>query len=229
MSVIKCDLKNFSKMLQKEVNNQIKQAKFAAMNALNDVAFKDCRTNLVKAYEHTFHVRNKSFPKAIQIKKATIDNLQAEVAYKAEFMAVHAKGGTREPTDGRKALTIPYENDVTVKHSSSGKVRQRDKVPSLLADYNSKNFKKTVGHSAVKHAFILKYGDGRAVVMKRAKNTTTLKSRERDNGDKVFYALKDKAKIEKRWDFDKIVKTTADRHLPKYFEKRLEEAMRTAK
>ena len=229
MSVIKCDFKDLSKVLQKEVQNEIKQIKFAAMNALNDVAFKDCRANLVKAYEHTFRVRNKSFPRAIQIKKATKDNLQVEVSYKADFMAIHAKGGTREPDDGKKMLTIPYENDVTVKHAPNGKVRQRDRVPSLLRDYDSKNFKKSVGHSAVKHAFLLKYGDGRAVVMKRAKNTTTLASRERGNGDKVFYALKNKAKIEKKWDFEKIVTTTADRHLKKYFDKRLDEALKTAK
>lgn len=231
MSSITVPLEKFGKALEKQIKDYQKQVRFAAMNAINDLAFKDVRKNLTAAYEHTFRVRNKSFPRAIQIKKATKENLVAEVSYKADFMKLHTTGGIREPEGNEnKTLSIPIENDVTVKHTAKGTVRERDRATGLLKYANESNFKKSKGHSAVKHAFILKKNaGGTAVIMKRAKTTTKKKDRYKGNEDTVFYALKDKAKIEKRWDFDRIVEVTANRHLLKYFKKRLDEAIRTAK
>lgn len=231
MSSITVPLEKLGKALEKQIKGYEKQVRFAAMNAVNDLAFGRVRNNLVSAYEHTFHVRNKSFPRAIQIKKVKDkkDDLVVEISYKADFMKLHTTGGIRE-AEGHPLLSIPIENDVSIKHAPNGKVRQRDRAPGLLKDANDKNFKKTKGHSAVKHAFILrKNAGGTAVIMKRAKTTTKKEQRFKGNEDQVFYALKDKAKIEKRWDFDRIVEVTANRHLLKYFKKRLDEAIRTAK
>lgn len=227
MSSITCSLQNLAKTLDKELQKEIKQVKFAAMNALNDVAFKHVRDKLESEYRESFKVRNQSFPRAIYVIKATKDNLVAEVGYKSDFMKLHATGGTRKPEGGREALTIPLDKDAPGLRSLKGSVKQRNQVPKLL-EYHNQNPLKKKPKSVVKRPFVLE-SNGKAVVMKRAKGNTTLKSRHRDNGDKALFAFAKEAKIEKRWDFEKIVKDTVDKELPKVFEKRFKEAMATKK
>lgn len=227
MSSITCSLKDLAKTLDNELQKELKQVRFAAMNALNDVAFKHVRNNLESEYRKSFNVRNQSFPRAIYVIKATKDNLVAEVGYKADFMKLHATGGTRKPEGGREALTIPLDKDAPGLRSSKGSIKQRNKVPKLL-EYHNQNPLKKKPKSAVKRPFVLE-SNGKAVVMKRAKGNTTLQSRHRDNGDEVLFAFAKEAKIEKRWDFEKIVNDTVEKELPKVFEKRFKEAMATKK
>lgn len=226
---ITCSLKNLAKTLDKELQKEMKQVRFAAMNALNDVAFQKVRPKLEEEYKKAFTVRNKSFPRAIAIKKATKDDLVTEVSYKADFMALHAKGGVRKPEKADVALSVPIEKDAPGFRSASGKVKSRNKVPLLLqyAKANPKKSKEKL-KSGVKRPFILDLGT-KALVLKRAKDTTTKKSRKEGNGDKFLFSFAKEAKIEKRWDFDKIVKETAEKELPKLFEKRFKEAMATKK
>lgn len=100
MSTIKCTLDNLAKTLEKEVQKEVKQAKFAAMKALNNVAFK-ARDNLIKNYNASFKVRNKSLPKAVAVKKATKENLQAEVEFPKDWMEINVKGGTKQADSGK--------------------------------------------------------------------------------------------------------------------------------
>ena len=66
MSTVKCSLKDLAKTLEKELQKDIKQTKFAASKALNNVAFK-ARTNLITSYQHNFVVRNTNLPKATTV------------------------------------------------------------------------------------------------------------------------------------------------------------------
>lgn len=227
LSMATVSLENFGKALENEIKKNVKQIKFAAMNAVNDVAFGAVRKNLISEYEKNFTVRNKSFPRAIHVDKATKDRLTANVSYKADFMKLHATGGVRVPERAPVSISVPIDNDAPGRHLPSGKVRSRDKVAALL-QYANDHSKKAVGRKGVKHAFVLKSG-GKAVVIKRDKGNTTVASRHRGNTDKVLYAFSTQAKIEKRWDFDKIVTDTAQNELPKTFEKRFAEAVKTAK
>ena len=220
-------IKDLSKYLTNELKKQEKQIKFAAMNELNDVAFQKIRPKLEEEYKKAFTVRNKSFPRAIAIKKATKDNLQTTVSYKADFMALHAKGGERKPEKAAVALTVPLNKDAPGFRFESGKVKGRNKAPELLKYLNTHSIK-TKGKSGVKRPFILKSG-GSAFIVKRDKNTTTKESRHKGNADKFLFVFANKTNIPKRWDFDKIVKETAEKELPKLFEKRFKEAMKTAK
>lgn len=220
-------VKELAKFLEDDLKKKEKQIRFAAMNALNDVAFQKVRPKLEEEYKKAFTVRNKSFPRAIAIKKATKDNLETTVSYKADFMALHAYGGERKPEKAAEALTVPIDKDAPGFRHVSGKVKGRNKAPELLKYLNS-NPIKTKAKSGVKRPFILRAG-GSAFIVKRDKSTTTKESRKKGNADKFLFVFQNKTKIPKRWDFDKIVKETAEKELPKLFEKRLAEAMRTAK
>ena len=229
---ITCSIKDFEKKFKEMVKGFEKQVKFAAANAINDVAFQKVRPKLEEEYKKAFTVRNKSFPKAIYIKKADyktkdLDKISATVAYKADFMALHAKGGEREPEKANFALTVPIDKDAAGFRFESGKVKGRNKAPELLKYYNEHPIK-TKKKSGVKRPFILKSG-GTALIIKRDKTTTTKESRKKGNADNVLFAFSTKAKVPKRWDFDKIVQETAEKELPKLFEKRFAEAVKTAK
>ena len=226
MSSVTVSLDKLGKALENQIKKDMKQVRFAAMNAVNDVAFQKVRPKLVEEYGKSFTVRNKSFPKAVQIKKATKTNLVADVSYKADFMKLHTTGGEKHP-DKAKALSVPIDKDADGLRFSNGRVKGRNKAFALLK-YANENPIKIKGKSAVKRAFVLKKGNV-AVVVKREKGTTTTKSRFRDNGDKILFAFSKKAKIKQRWDFDKIVSDVAQKELGKAFEKRLAEAIRTEK
>lgn len=226
MSTITVPLEKLGKALEKEIKNQMKQVKFAAMNAVNDVAFGAVRKKLASEYEKTFTVRNKSFPRAIRVDKATKENLTATVSYKEDWMKLHTTGGVRK-AELAKNLSVPIDNDAPGRHLPSGKVRSRDKVPALLK-YANAHPEKSVGQKRVKHAFVLKTGSS-AIVLKRDRDNTTVASRHKGNGDKALYAFANKAQIDKRWDFNQIVADVAEKELPKAFEKRLDEAIKTAK
>ena len=76
MSMVRCSLENLGKTLEQEIKKEVKQAKYAASVALNNVAFK-ARENLIKEYNKSFVVRNSNLPRAVSVKKATKENLKA--------------------------------------------------------------------------------------------------------------------------------------------------------
>lgn len=217
--------KQLAKELEQRSKSLEKQVKFAAANALNDCAAQAAK-DISKAYEKEFEVRNKSFGKALWWTRAKPNILMNTISYKNDFMVLHTTGGTRKPTDGRSALSVPvYEND---RRMENGRTRKRDKAPALLKYADEHNGKKLKAKSAVKRPFLLKVG-GNAYIVKRAKGNTTKESRHRGNGDLFLFSMKKDAKIEKRWDFDKIVKDSVDEHLDEFYRKRLKWALENAK
>ena len=217
MSTIKCTLDNLAKTLEKEVQKEVKQAKFAAMKALNNVAFK-ARDNLIKNYNASFKVRNKSLPKAVTVIKATKENLQAEVEFPKDWMEINVKGGTKQADSG-KNLAFPSDKLEGESRLQSGKIKKTKRPASLLdyADKHKKRGKNKKGTSKP-HAFKTKGKHGYEVIGIRDGKET-----------KWPYSIQKTAKVPKRWDFYGIVKKTAERNLPKEFEKEFKKAMETAK
>lgn len=219
MSVIKCDAKNFMKVLEKEIKNKQKQVKFAATVALNNTAFK-ARENLIKEYKESFVVRNTNLPKAVAVKKATKENLQAEVSFPKDWMYINTKGGKKEP-EHSKVLMVPIKNGGLKDYrTQSGKIKQSKKPVNLLKYADTHPFK-TKAHVATPHPFVLENKKGQTMIAVRDK--------ENRKDMKFLYVGVPTADVKKRWDFEKIVKDTADKELPKEFDAALKKAMATAK
>lgn len=219
MSVIKCDAKNFMKVLEKEIKNKQKQVKFAATVALNNTAFK-ARENLIKEYKESFVVRNTNLPKAVAVKKATKENLQAEVSFPKDWMYINTKGGKKEP-EHSKVLMVPIKNGGLKDYrTQSGKIKQSKKPVNLLKYADTHPFK-TKAHVATPHPFVLENKKGQTMIAVRDK--------ENRKDMKFLYVGVPAADVKKRWDFEKIVKDTADKELEKEFDAALEKALATAK
>lgn len=219
MSTIKCTLDNLAKTLEKEIQKEVKQTKYAAMKALNNVAFK-ARTNLITAYNHSFIVRNSNLPKAVSVKKATKENLQAEVSFPKDWMYINVKGGKKEP-EHSKVLMVPLKNGGLKDYrTQSGKIKQT-KRPASLLNYADTHPKKTKAHVATPHPFVMRNKKGQTMIAVRDK------ANRKDM--KFLYVGVPVANVKKRWDFENIVKKTAERNLPKEFEKEFKKAMETAK
>lgn len=219
MSVIKCDAKNFMKVLEKEIKNKQKQVKFAATVALNNTAFK-ARENLIKEYKESFVVRNTNLPKAVAVKKATKENLQAEVSFPKDWMYINTKGGKKEP-EHSKVLMVPIKNGGLKDYrTQSGKIKQSKKPVNLLKYADTHPFK-TKAHVATPHPFVLENKKGQTMIAVRDK--------ENRKDMKFLYVGVPTADVKKRWDFEKIVKDTAEKELEKEFDAALEKALATAK
>ena len=221
MSTINCTLENLAKTLEKEIEKEIKQVKFAAVGALNRCAF-DAQKALRGAYSGAFHVRNKSLPRKIEVTKATKDKPVAVVALNApstEFMEIHNTGGVAKPTKS-KAMAIPDKSIQEPGRTSMGRMKQSLK-PSNLLKYADTHQSKKRAKVANPHAFKMTTKGGEVVVARRNKA-------DRSEMDWLYREEKE-AKIKKSWDFKGIVQKVVDRRMKKYFEENLEKAMKTAK
>lgn len=219
MSTINCSIKDVSKILQKELNKELKQVKYAASVALNNVAFK-ARANLISEYNKSFVVRNSNLPRAVSVKKATKENLQAEVSFPKDWMYINTTGGKKSP-ENSKVLMVPLKNgDLKDYRTSSGKIKQSKKPASLLK-YADAHPTKTKKHVANPHPFVMKNKKGQTLIAVRDKA---------DRKDmKWLYVGVPVADVKKKWNFEKIVKDTAEKELPQEFEKQFKRAMETAK
>lgn len=219
MSVVKCDLKSLPKMLEKEIQKDIKQVKFAASVALNNVAFK-ARSNLIDEYKKSFTVRNTNLPKAVTVKKATKEKLTAEVSFPKDWMYINTKGGKKEP-EHSKVLMVPLKNGGLEDYrTQSGKIKQ-SKKPGNLLKYADSHPLKTKAHVTTPHPFVMQNKKGQTMIAVRDKlNRKDLK---------FLYVGVPTANVKKRWDFEKIVQDTAAKELPKMFDEALKKAMATAK
>lgn len=221
MSTIHCTLDNLAKTLEKEVKKEMKQVKFAAVGALNRVAF-DSQKELRDTYSKAFHVRNKTLPRKIEVTKATKDKPVAVVALnapKTEFMEIHTTGGTAKPTKSR-SMAIPDASIQEPGRTSTGKMKQSLKASNLLKYADSHPMKKR-GKVAQPHAFKMKTDGGAVVIARRSKT-------DRSEMD-FLYREEKEAKINKAWPFKDIVKKIADTRLVKYFEENFKKAIATAK
>lgn len=220
MSTVRCSLENLGKTLEQEIKKEVKQAKYAASVALNNVAFK-ARENLIKEYNKSFVVRNSNLPRAVSVKKATKENLKAEVSFPKDWMYINTVGGKKNP-ERAKVLMIPLKNgDLKDYRTQSGKIKQ-SKRPASLLKYADAHPKKTKGHVANPHPFLLRSNKKRQIFI-------AVRDKVDRSEMKWLYVGIPVADVKKKWDFDKIVKETAEKELPKEFEKQFKRAMETAK
>lgn len=221
MSTINCSLENLAKTLEKEIRKNVKQAKFAAVGAINKCAF-DSQKALRGAYAHSFHVRNKSLPRKIEVTKATKENPVAVVALTApntEFMEIHTTGGIAKPTRS-KAMAIPDKSIQEPGRTATGRMKESLKPSNLLkyADAHPTKKRKKVANP---HAFKMVTKNGDVVVARRNKA-------DRSKIDWLYREEKE-AKIKKRWDFKGVVQKVVDRRMKKYFDYYLDKAMASAR
>lgn len=220
MSTVRCSLENLGKTLEQEIKKEVKQAKYAASVALNNVAFK-ARENLIKEYNKSFVVRNSNLPRAVSVKKATKENLKAEVSFPKDWMYINTVGGKKNP-ERAKVLMVPLKNGGLKDYrTSSGKIKQ-SKRPASLLKYADAHPKKTKGHVANPHPFLLRSNKKRQIFI-------AVRDKVDRSEMKWLYVGVPVADVKKKWDFDKIVKETAEKELPKEFEKQFKRAMETAK
>ena len=220
MSMVRCSLENLGKTLEKEIKKEVKQAKYAASVALNNVAFK-ARENLITEYNKSFVVRNSNLPRAVSVKKATKENLKAEISFPKDWMYINTKGGEKKP-ERAKLLMVPIKGGGLKDYrTSSGKIKQSKKPVSLLqyADTHPKKTKKRVANP---HPFL--------ITPKKSGQTLIAVRDKADRGEmKWLYVGVPVGDVKKRWDFEKIVQETAEKELPKEFDKQFKKAMETAK
>lgn len=220
MSTVKCSLKDLVKTLEKELQKDIKQTKFAASKALNNVAFK-ARTNLITSYQHNFVVRNTNLPKATTVKKATKENLVAEIDFPKDWMYINTVGGDKK-SEKSKVLMVPIKGgDLKDFRTSSGKIKQGQRPASLLKYHNAHPEKKRKNVENPKAFLMESQKTGQTLIARRNKDN-------RKQMDWLYVGVP-VANVKKKWDFNAIVQKTADRNLSKEFEKEFQKAMETAK
>lgn len=220
MSTVKCSLKDLAKTLEKALQKDIKQTKFAASKALNNVAFK-ARTNLITAYQHNFVVRNTNLPKATTVKKATKENLVAEIEFPKDWMYINTVGGDKK-SEKSKVLMVPIKGgDLKDYRTSSGKIKQGQRPASLLKYHNAHPEKKRKNVENPKAFLMESQKTGQTLIARRNKDN-------RKQMDWLYVGVP-VANVKKKWDFNAIVQKTADRNLFKEFEKEFQKAMETAK
>ena len=220
MSTVKCSLKDLAKTLEKELQKDIKQTKFAASKALNNVAFK-ARTNLITSYQHNFVVRNTNLPKATTVKKVTKENLVAEIDFPKDWMYINTVGGDKK-SEKSKVLMVPIKGgDLKDFRTSSGKIKQGQRPASLLKYHNAHPEKKRKNVENPKAFLMESQKTGQTLIARRNKDN-------RKQMDWLYVGVP-VANVKKKWDFNAIVQKTADRNLSKEFEKEFQKAMETAK
>ena len=221
MSGINCTIQTLNVALFKEIERQKKQIVYAAVGAVNRVAF-DSQKALRGAYSSAFNVRNKTLPRKIEVTRATKENPTAVVALNApntDFMEIHTTGGIAKPTKSR-SMSIPDASIQEPGRTSMGRMKQSLK-PSNLLKYADTHPSKSRAKVAQPHAFKMKTNGGEVVIARRNKS-------DRSEMDYLYREEKE-AKIKKSWDFKSIVQKIVDRRLVKYFNENLKKAMATAK
>lgn len=204
-------LEDLAKELEKEIKRDISQVRFAATRALNETAFK-ARTALIVKYEKAFTVRSKTLPKKVEVKKATKQDMVAQVGFPFDWMEINVKGGTKRPS--KKKLSTPIgHGEESVARTASGKILKSFR-PANLLKYADGHKKKKRGEVATSHAFKMRTKNGNEVIARRKK------------GDRKemewLYVQKPAAKVPKRWDFPGIVGETVNKYLNAEFEKAMQ-------
>jgi hypothetical protein len=221
MSSITVPLEKFGKALEKQIKDCQKQVRYAAMKAVNEVAFKKVKPGLTDEFKNSFVVRNTQLPKHIVIEKATRENPVAKVEFPHDWMYLNTVGGNKEP-ENSKVLMVPIK-DGGLKdfRTSSGKIK-RSMTPGSLLKYADKHPKKTKGSVANPHAF-------KNIVSKKGQDLIAIRDKDDRQELKWLYVGVPVAKVMNRWDFQKIVEKIANKELPLEFDKQLKKAIETAK
>lgn len=217
------NFKDLGSAVKKQMEDIQKQIRFAQMKAVNEVAFK-ARTNIISAYKAKFHCRNSTFPKTVKVEKATKENPAATISFPHDFFYLNDVGGDKKAQSG-KSLAVPTSvgagtnwesGQIQSARTPKGSIKKSMKPAELLKHYNAHKGKVRGAGTATPHAFILDSKKG---------NFLARREKNRRNVMDFLYFLPNMGDVPGRWDFVKISRTTAERHLEKEFDKALKWAL----
>lgn len=193
-------IKDLPKMLEKELQKDVKAIKTAAMRAINSSARKS-RTAVAKQEAKTLHWKSKAFVKSIKIEKATRENLMATVKFPDNASEVDKKGQTY--------LMVPVKSGL--KKIGIGKSEIEKDMARPMLKYAESHPLKTSKNVSNPHAFFKLTSKKTGQEMIAVRNTD-----DRSKMNWLFAGRKGKNP-----DFVGTVKKTMDKHLEKDFEREL--------
>ena len=199
---------NIDQVIRRLDNIEKQQVPFAISGAINDVLF-DVRKQIVGVTgPRSFDIRNRRFLNAaLRVKKATKRNLTGAVFDQLGrgHLALHARGGVLRPR-GRH-LAIPG-TDIKGRRGAGG-VRKAQRPQAILAKLGKRR------------AFAVEFKSGQhGIVRRRGKKRLPLK---------LLYALGHSARIRKTFPFFEDATRVAQRNFRRHFDRRLRQALRTAR
>lgn len=217
LSMATVSLENFGKALEKQIKSDIRQVKFCASLALNDLARKIKAESVPKSFEKSFTVRNKQFPQRLQYDKAKPDRLSVTLTFPHEQMVPHAEGGEKTPSRS-KLLAVPAD-DLKEKsfRGPKGAVKKSYKPATLLQYADTHPTRRKGEKSSGAKAFVQTSKSGHKFIAKRKS--------KRSNEFDVLYSLNPLSKIKKDWDFRRVVVESRDKFLADFLDKRIKDAI----
>ena len=221
MSNITVTLDKLGKTLENEVKKDMKQVRFAAFKAANEVAFKKVKPGLTAEFKKSFTVRNTKLPQRVQIKKATRENPVAEVFFPHDWMYINTKGGDKKPEKSRVLMVPIKDGGLKDFRLASGKIKRGMTAGALLKYADAHPFK-TKAHVTTPHAF-------KKIKSKKGQELIAIRDKSNRKELKWLYVGVPVAKVMKRWDFEEIVRKIASKELPIEFDRQLKHALATAK
>lgn len=184
---------------------QRQQLPFAISRALNDSAFGVRKRIVSRTWPRAdLEVRNRGFIRAsMRVKKASKVKLRASVYDRLGrgFMPLQAEGGTKRPRSSSK-LAVP----INARRTAGGRIRKRDLPSSLRAN---------------PRAFLIRAKSGHQMIVER-QGRARLPIR-------VLYHLTSSAVVDKSFAFYEDAEASSLRQFPRHFERRLRDALRTAR
>lgn len=200
---------NIAQVQKRLTNIERKQLPFATMNAINDTLF-DIKKQIVGVTgPRSFDIRNRRFLNAaLRVKKATKRNLTGAVFdhLGRGQLQRHAKGGIKRPRG--QHIAIPAR-DIEGKRTRGGAIRKAFQPRTVL------------NKAARRRAFVVTFQSGqRAIVRRKTKKRQPLQ---------VLYLLERSVRIRKTFPFHRDAERVARRVFRGHFDRRLRQALRTAR
>lgn len=220
MSSVTVSLDKLGKALENQIKKDMKQVRFAAYKTVNGM-IQPIRSELKKEYLKSFHVRNKSLPKAVKFEKPTKEKPVAVIFFEKEWMKLNTTGGTKTG-DGKNLSFAGSVLDKNHFRFASGSVKEQNR-PKEILKYADEHPTKSLGGGKRKKtpkAFKTVGKHGYKVIGIREKGS---------NKVQWIYSLQKTAKIEKKWDFEGIAKEYFNKNVEKVFDRELKKAIATAK
>ncbi len=208
------DLAPFKREVSKFVKKQIPFAASLAVNRVAEIAKQDLRKSLRK----DFVIRTKWVEKGIQRTRATKRKPESTVGSRDEFMALHVTGGTKRKgavDGGRSRKEGPGPGRSMGVPASPGPARKSKTGRTLPSKWPDK-----FGQRGKRKPFIIKIRGKVALARRKGKKRFPLQ---------MIYFFKKSVKIDKRWDFLKIVELSLTRNWASEAVRALEDALKSAK
>ncbi len=201
---------NIAQVQKRLTNIERKQIPFATAGAINDTLF-DIRKQIVGTTgPRSFDIRNRRFLNAaIRVRKASKRHLTGEVYdhLGRGQLQRHAKGGIKRPR-GRH-IAIPGRDIEGKRSGSTGKIPKRLTPRTVL------------NKAGRRRAFITTFKSGqRAIVRRKGKKQLPLQ---------ILYLLERQTRIRKSFRFHEDATKVARRVFQRHFNRRLRQALRTAR